>query len=159
MLEDDIEFNRAWPDLESEALETLSRQAWDIVNLGYLDEMDAPIQEDHFGWLRFSDEVIGSHAYLVNGPFLSRWIEHLETIANGVPGDNLRGPMSPDGAINTITWVSPETKRYLANPCLIGQRPSRSDVNTKLVDRIPVARWAVARLRAKRNRIPSEPRS
>ena len=153
VLEDDIQFERRWPAEGPAALSELNDLDWDIANLGYLGTVDPDgnrVTRASTVWHRFTGEVIGSHAYLVNGRFFDTWITHLEAIAVGEAGDRLRGPMSPDGALNTMTWVEPTTARYVAVPSLVNQRPSRSDVNTGLLDRMPGIAWGVSRMRAGR---------
>jgi hypothetical protein len=177
VLEDDVTFHPAWDHLESRALAELAGTDWDIANLGWesatepadLDSPHVPLVDDagegadrsaenragRAGagddvWQRFRGELIGSHAYLLTGRFLPTWIAHLEAIAHGVPGDDLRGPMAPDGALNTITWVDTSVVRLRAVPSLAGQRPSRSDVNTRWIDRVPLARAGATTLRSAR---------
>lgn len=136
VLEDDLHFDHRWSEFAPALIAQLDELDWDIVNLGYLEGKDAPAPGPIFGLERFDGEVIGSQAYVVNGPFLPKWIQHLEAIVAGVPGDRVRGPMGPDAALNTMTWAEPDTRRYLANPSLIGQRPSRSDISPRFLDRV-----------------------
>ncbi len=150
ILEDDIAFGSSWVRRQQQVLTDLEGFDWDIVNLGYLDGPGAPTANPEFSWERFTGEVIGCHAYLVTGAFLPHWIDHLEAIASGVPGDHLQGPMSPDGALNTITWLAPETRRFLANPSLVDQRASRSDINTRAIDRVRFLRPLIERIRRMR---------
>lgn len=136
VLEDDLHFDHRWAELAPTVIAQLDELDWDIINFGYLAGRDAPAQAPTFGWERFDGEVTGSQAYVVNGRFLQTWIDHLEAIVAGVPGDRVRGPMGPDAALNTVTWAEPDTMRYLANPSLVGQRPSRSDISPRFLDRV-----------------------
>lgn len=159
VFEDDIQFAPDWRTTGVAALEQLEAEPWDLATLGYLPNLGGPEQLGTFEWQRFDGEVIGSHAYVVNGPFLPRWIQHLEAISTGKPGDELTGPISPDGAFNTIVWVDPNIKRFLANPSLVDQRPSHSDINLSRVDKMTALSLPVRLLRRLQNRLRHARRS
>ena len=142
VLEDDFEFPANWDEVEHEILAELENLDWDIATLGY-EELVAgpqafPIEDGH--WQRFDGRLRGSHAYLVHRRALPRWIAHLETIAYGQPGDHVLGPMGPDAAMNTLTWVDERFKRYMLKSNAVGQRTSPSDCNPSRLQQIPIAR-------------------
>ena len=166
--EDDLAFNPLWATWGSGLLAGLADRHWQIANLGYLDEWgEAPTEPDQalpgslaakradsssgslnpphagIGWARFAGRVNGSHAYLLHRSVLDAWIDHLTTILHGEPGDDLRGPMSSDGAINTFFWINHELIRLLATPNLVGTRPTRSDITPGRLDRLPLIGDAV----------------
>jgi hypothetical protein len=144
VLEDDVHFLDTWTAHGADLLAALERTPHDLVMLGYQDDLghvaatEPDVSDAH--WQRFDGEVTGSHAYIVNERYLGTWIEHLRAIATGTPGDDVRGPMGPDGAINTASWAEPETIRLIPRPNLVAQRPSRSDINTGKYDRIGILR-------------------
>jgi GR25 family glycosyltransferase involved in LPS biosynthesis len=160
VLEDDVHFLDAWTHHGAALLAALAETPHDLAMLGYQDDLghvaDTEPGADGAHWQRFDGEVTGSHAYLVNGRYLESWIEHLRAISVGTPGDTVRGPMGPDGAINTAAWAKPDTIRLIPRPNLVAQRPSRSDINTSAVDRITLLRpiaSAARRARVVRSRL------
>ncbi len=152
VLEDDVAFNPAWARWGTDLLAQLDARPWDLASLGYLDEWgEAPTAPDQVvagsvgpdapagvGWARFAGRTNGAHAYLLKRSVLDDWIDHLTVVFDGRPGDDLRGPMPSDGAINTFFWIDPDRVRLLATPNMAGTRPTRSDINPGRIDRIPV---------------------
>lgn len=143
VLEDDIECTSGWIAHGNELLQSLDDQSWDIAAVGYLDpeswlddHLDPERQAPY--WVENSGGVIGAHAYLVKASMLPRWIAHLTKISTGQPGDEVTGPMGPDGAMATITWADPSVRRIIPIPNLVGQRPSLSDINARRIDSIGV---------------------
>ncbi len=152
VLEDDLAFSPAWAAWGPRLVQDLADRPWQLANLGYLDLWsEAPSRADDplpgtvspslpggVGWSRFAGRVNGAHAYFLHRSVLDVWIEHLEQVLHGEPGDDLRGPMASDGAINTFFWVNPGMVRLLAVPNLVGTRPTRSDIDPNPIDRLPI---------------------
>lgn len=152
VLEDDVAFGPAWPSVADGLLQELTERTWHLANLGYLDEWgEGPSTPDEtqpgavtsasptgVGWARFRGRINGAHAYLLHRSVLEEWVDHLETVLDGTPGDDLRGPMPSDGAINTFFWIDPDRIRLVAVPNLVGTRPTRSDIDPGRIDRLPV---------------------
>lgn len=152
VLEDDLAFSPAFAAWGPRLIEALAEETWQLANLGYLDLWsEAPARPDEplagtvspslpagAGWARFAGRVNGAHAYFLHRSAYDVWIDHLETVLVGEPGDDLRGPMASDGAINTLFWIRPELVRLVAVPNLVGTRPTRSDIDPSPVDRLPV---------------------
>lgn len=152
VLEDDVAFNPAWSRWGPALLAQLDARSWDLASLGFLDEWgEAPVTPDEavegsvapeapggVGWARFAGRTNGAHAYLLQRSVLDDWIDHLTTVLDGEPGDDLRGPMPSDGAINTFFWIEPDRIRLVATPNMAGTRKTRSDIDPGLVDRIPL---------------------
>lgn len=144
VLEDDLAFSPMWPTWGPRLLADLEGRRWHLASLGYRDAWgEAPTAPDEplaggVGWARFSGQVLGAHAYLLHSSAYDPWIDHLEAVLDGTPGDDLQGPMPSDGAINTFFWVDPDRVRYLAVPIAVGTRATRSDITPALVDRIPL---------------------
>jgi glycosyl transferase, family 25 len=157
VMEDDVAFCPSWPVWGPRLLADLAGRPWHLASLGYRDAWgEAPTVPDEpladlggegvvepepaggIGWARFSGQVLGAHAYLLHSSAYDAWIEHLEAVLDGTPGDDLQGPMPSDGAINTFFWMDPDRIRLLAVPIAVGTRATRSDITPALVDRIPV---------------------
>lgn len=155
ILEDDLSFSSAWSSYGAALLDDLDHRDWHLASLGYLDVWkEAPGLDTDlpYGWVRFSGRVNGAQAYFLHHRAFDWWIDHLEAIAVGVPGDDLQGPMASDGAINTFAWTRPEVIRLLAVPNMVGTRPTRSDITPGTLDRLPVVGDLVERLRIIRRR-------
>ena len=155
VLEDDVSFGSDWLRHGPRLLTELAGREWHMANIGYLDVWNEAAQagaDSAAGWVRFTGRVNGAHAYLINHTGYDRWNEHLEVIATGTTGDDLRGPMSSDGAMNTFSWVDADVIRLLAVPNMVGTRPTKSDITPSQVDRFPVIGDAAERLRAWRRR-------
>ncbi len=155
VLEDDLSFGPRWAAEGTELLERLETENWQLASLGYLDTWGEAPKAEHGGrprWVPFTGRVNGAHAYFVHRSGLAEWIEHLEAVASGTPGDQLQGPMASDGAINTFAWVNPHVVRLLALPNMVGTRPTRSDITPGAVDRLPVIGGLAEQLRGLRRR-------
>lgn len=155
VMEDDLSFGPMWPIHGAALLDRLADRRWHLANLGYLDVWNRAPEFDPVtgpGWLEFTGQVHGAHAYFIHRSGLDAWIAHLEAVAAGTPGDDLQGPMPSDGAINTFPWVNTETVRLLALPNMVGTRPTRSDITPGMVDRLPLLGDLVEHLRAVRRR-------
>jgi len=115
-------------------------EAGGFINAGYRSCLDSHLraaQEKPY-WIENSKGITGSQAYIVRGAMLPRWIEHMTKISTGEPGDNVTGPMGPDGAMTTVTWADTSVKRIIPIPNLVAQRSSLSDINAKTFDNIGV---------------------
>lgn len=155
VLEDDLSFGPGWPIHGVELLERLETENWQLASLGYLDAWgEAPKVESDVRphWVHFTGRVNGAHSYFLHRSGIEAWIEHLEAVVSGTPGDQLQGPMASDGAINTFAWVNPHVVRLLAVPNMVGTRPTRSDITPAPVDRLPVLGGLAEQLRSLRRR-------
>ncbi len=170
VFEDDLACNPLFATWAPRLLAQLVERPWHLANLGYLDEWgEAPVEPDvplpdsvaaspprGIGWARFAGRTNGAHAYLLHRRAYDDWIDHLETVLEGRPGDALQGPMPSDGAINTFFWVGPDRIRLVASPNLVGTRPTRSDIDPGAIDRLPLVGGLVESARRwRRRRRPS----
>lgn len=152
ILEDDAEFLDLSLAL-SFLTEQLSSVDWGVVQFGYTaPEGDAPATAART-LVPFRGEVLGAHCYAVHRRALPRLIEHLERQISGTPGDPVYGPMSFDGSLNTFAWVNEDLARYLLVPSVCRQRSSRSSVDPRMLDRLPVARALLRLARRARRRL------
>lgn len=137
VLEDDFEFAENWSEIEEQALQELDSLDWDIATLGYEEVENEGDPGTHYNyWATFNGGLLGSHAYLVNPKARQTVLDHMYKVLNGRPGDPLLGPMGPDGAINTLTWVDQSVKRVVLKKGIVRQRSSASDCNPNALDRI-----------------------
>jgi glycosyl transferase, family 25 len=140
VLEDDADLG---PDARARLaplLPTLALGAFHVAQLGYAGAHPPGHDPKALAQLvRFDGEVLGSHCLVYTRAGMELVRDHLRLLHDGTPGDPLRGPMSPDGALNTLPWVNPEAVRLLCVPSAVGQAASRSDIMPGRWDRIPVA--------------------
>lgn len=152
VMEDDLELADDFRERENAVVEELQRTDWDIVQLGYLSGVSDSNGSEN-GTLRpMSGTVVGLQLYAVNGKSLDRAVEFLESLLRRPPGHQDGGPMYPDGALNFLRMKQPDVRRFIAVPSLAGQRSSRSDVNTKWFDRVPVVGSLASAARRLKNR-------
>jgi hypothetical protein len=157
VLEDDITPREPWWSVGQPLLDVLftDDSSWDMVTLGWESASPIPAElgQGRVGLVRYTGVTVGAHAYLIHPRFRDRWQRHLDAILSGREGDSLTGPMAPDGAANTITWVEPDMVRLIAVRSMIGQRRSRSDISPGRFDRVPGVRWAVEAARQAANSV------
>jgi glycosyl transferase family 25 len=153
VMEDDAEFEDHLVTSLPWLTRALSETAWGVIQLGYIAHHDvAPPGTAPSLW-PFRGEVLGVHCYAVHRRAMGPLIAHLERQLVGTPGDDVYGPMSYDGSINTFGWVRSDVERQLAIPSLCRQRSSSSDVNPQRWDRVAGARAVADTARVVRRRI------
>lgn len=152
ILEDDVFFRRPGEAAVSRIVEAMRRGNWDVIYLGYLEPAETDLSiEPLAGW---QGRVIGGHFCGMRRQFMERILAFMDGF--GVPNaqGNILNPTHRDGAFNLFVERHPDLRRVLANPCLAGQRSSRTDLHALgLVDRLPVLRDAAGLLRELRNRL------
>jgi glycosyl transferase family 25 len=154
VIEDDVHFTSGAAAQIGPLTDALAESEWGYAHLGYHDPfaaVPAPV-DDTAHWLAFSGEIQGAQLLCVDRSVLRRLIEHLETCADGVLGDDLRGPMPVDGAYNTFRWLNEDVVRLVASPSVAGQRSSRSDITPGRFDRHRVLGPLMSIARAQRER-------
>ncbi len=157
VLEDDAQFDDDFAAKWSAVRQQLEVADWDLVHLGHLRLSGGNVSGGRTD-LRLEPldptaEVLGAHCYAVRGRCLDPLINHFERQLAGVRGDDLYGPMSPDGTLNTFARTNPQAKRYSVVPSLCMQRSSRSDIRPKRFDSVPVLRQATTMWRLAKNRL------
>jgi len=146
MLEDDATFR---PDFLS-AVKALDEADWGIAYLGHV-EQTPPGPSPFVEWPP-SASVLLTHCYVVRGELLSSLCAYLESMLLRPAGSPDGGPMSPDGALSWFRNAHPEIRTLLASPSVAGQRSSRSDLSTRLWDRVPGLGYAAEVYRARKRR-------
>jgi glycosyl transferase, family 25 len=135
VLEDDAEFSGNFGEKVAAIAPQLERLEWGLVQFGHSHVPGGAPGEPQL--IEFSGEVQGAHCYAVSNVAMARLAAHLEEQLQGVPGDNLRGPMPFDGSLNVFRWLNTDIPRHLVSPSLVQQRSSRSDITPGSFDRIP----------------------
>jgi hypothetical protein len=145
VLQDDVRFTSAFESHRGWLIEQVRTQHWDYLQLGYIDEAGATEQYESAApiLVDFDGEVIGAHCIGFRATVIPSMLEHLHAVMNGEPGDDLRGPMSVDGAFNTFKWCHPTARRLLPVPNMADQRSSRSDITPRRHDQISALRPAL----------------
>jgi hypothetical protein len=139
IVEDDLlispQLMENWKALRSE----LNSQDWGIVYLGHVEEVpdDCPPR-----LVPFTQPLLTSHFYAVNGPIIPRLVKYLEEVKQREPGDPRGGPMHLDGALTMFRQANPDVLTLIAHPNFGKQRPSRSNITFRWYDRFPVFQQA-----------------
>ncbi len=156
ILEDDAKFEDDFRQNWSAVHDQVEGGDWDLVHLGHLHMVGGTVSmttpSPRLEALELGVGLLGAHCYAVRRRCLDPLIKHFERQLTGVRGDDLYGPMPPDGTLNTFAWVNPQVKRYVVIPSLCRQRSSRSDIRPKPWDRVPVVRQAARMWRFVANR-------
>ncbi|MFV0525347.1 MAG: glycosyltransferase family 25 protein [Acidimicrobiales bacterium] len=149
VLEDDVEFTPQARETLTQLQPELLADDYDVAQLGYMDIHGhvADLDLDGPGLVPFDGEILGAHCVAYSAHGTTRVRDHLERLLTGPRHHPLRGPMSPDGALNVLPWIDPDARRLIAVPCLANQRSSRSDITPSWIDRGPVTRVMAATLR------------
>lgn len=146
ILEDDIYFAKLWPNFGSELLTKAIGVDADLVTLGYHDFFgEAPKLGSTPDLVEFSGRVHGGHCYVLKSAFYSRWIDYLELIASGVSTEQHKGPMGPDGAMNSVVAALPGVRRLIATTSVVDVRPNVSDITPHPIHRNPVVSALIQR--------------
>ncbi len=120
-------------------VEDLRSTNWGIVYLGHIEKIST---SEIPRLLPFSEPVITSHFYAVNGPVIPRLVDYLEQVQAREPGDPRGGPMHLDGALTMFRQANPDVLTLIAQPNLGWQRPSRSNINCRWYERLPLIKQA-----------------
>ena len=150
IMEDDIglspSIHRLTPSIISQ-LETIS---WDFVYFGHGhtgDIADANSRTMEIAFTPMNAEIGGAHFYAINGRILTRLLAYLDRVRTGPEGDREFGPMPLDGAYNVFRRRNPDVRTLLATPKLGWQRPSRSDISPRPIDRLKLLQPILSILR------------
>jgi glycosyl transferase family 25 len=136
ILEDDLVISERFRTDQALIVEQLRSVDWGFVYFGHREEVAqaSPVKLDPF-----SDPIITTHFYAVNGNILERLLWFLEELQLRPAGHPDGGPMHLDGAYSTFRMQNPDIITLIASPNLGWQRSSRSDIHANAwFDRIPV---------------------
>jgi glycosyl transferase family 25 len=123
----------------------LEATPWGLVYLGHIEDV-SPAATPRL--VPFDRPLVTSHFYAVNGPTIPRLVDYLEQVQRREAGHPLGGPMHLDGALNMFRQANPDVLTLIAHPNLGWQRPSRSNINCKWYERLPVVKQAADLARA-----------
>lgn len=124
ILEDDVAFRPMLTTLESEVVETLTSQPWDIAFLGHCNPTDSVV----YRLQPTSRPVRGAHFYAVHGRCIPALAEFMRALLGRPAGHPDGGPMHYDGALYTFLRTHPDRIGLLSEPSLALQSASRSDI-------------------------------
>lgn len=153
ILEDDVAFSPYVASHASRIIARLDDSDWDLVYFGHEHTGKLPVAEsDDIGDLEFelrpwTGDIVGLHFYAAKRSVIPELVAHLDRLESGREGDQEFGPMPVDGAINVFRRFNLRIKTLIAVPKIGWQRPSRSDISPKNIDRVRILRPAVKALR------------
>jgi glycosyl transferase, family 25 len=138
IMEDDIGLAPSIPRLAAAIAAQLDAAPWDFVYLGHGHTGDIPEANAVTATVAFAPatgDIGGAHFYAVNRRILERLIAFLTRLRDGGDGDEHK-PMPLDGAYNVFRRTNTDVRTVLAVPKLGWQRPSRSDISPRPIDKI-----------------------
>jgi len=150
IVEDDLMISSDIEKYLDVILTELESTHWGIVYFGHIENVP---ESGPSRLVPFDQPVITSHFYAVNGPVIPRLVKYLEQVQEREEGDPLGGPMHLDGALTMFRQANPDVLTLIAQPNLGKQRPSRSNINCRWYERLPVIQQAADLGRAVRDRI------
>ncbi len=135
IVEDDLEISQKFRTDQAIIVEQLCQQDWDFVYFGHIEEVEP---KSPVALVPFSEGVMTTHFYAVNGRIFDRLLRFLEDVEQRPPGHPDGGPMHLDGAYSTFRYQNPDVVTLIASPNLGSQRSSRSDIYpNQWFDRLP----------------------
>ena len=143
IMEDDCDFEPCFTRVQEQVARALAAREWGIVYFGHGE----PFPEGAAADLRPCTRNFETHFYAVHESALRRVVDYLEAVQARAAGHPQGGPQYIDGAIGMFRVQNPDVPILLACPNLGHQRRSRSDINPRWFDRIPVVRALVGELR------------
>ncbi|WP_297573689.1 glycosyltransferase family 25 protein [uncultured Deefgea sp.] len=154
ILEDDAIFTPAFTTQLPAIAQLLASEQADLIYLGHCQVIGDTKPE--LGLSLTTQAIVGAHAYLVRIEYLSTLLPYLEGCLSRPAGDPMGGRLHYDGALSLFRQFNPSCRTWIAQPSLIEQRFSRSDIQAhKWYDRWPIlsqcAAWARKIKQAKRD--------
>lgn len=145
IVEDDLEISAEFRADQAVIIQQLCQQDWDFAYFGHVEEVG---KKSPVTLVPFSDGVMTTHFYAVNGRIFDRLLRFLEELQHRPPGHPDGGPMHLDGAYSTFRGRNPDVVTLIASPNLGWQKSSRSDIYPNpWFDRIPGIRQLVGAAR------------
>ncbi|TAD97844.1 MAG: glycosyltransferase family 25 protein [Oscillatoriales cyanobacterium] len=145
IVEDDLEISPDFSTEQAAIVEQLRQQDWDFVYFGHVAKVG---EKSPVPLVPFSEAVMTTHFYGVNGRIFDRLLGFLEQLQQRPPGHPDGGPMHLDGAYSTFRAQNPDVVTLIASPNQGWQKSSRSDIYPNpWFDRVPGIRELVAATR------------
>lgn len=130
----------------------LRQQTADLIYLGSCQHDETPDQRTTFQ--RSQQPIVGAHAYMVACEYLPQLIAYLEGCLERPAGHPMGGRLHYDGALSLYRQFHPDCRTWLAQPNLVEQRFSRSDIQPRWwYDQWPVIRQLAAWARIGKQRL------
>jgi len=150
IVEDDLEISAKFTTDQAVILEQLCQQDWDFVYFGHV----AKVKENSpVALVPFSEAVMTTHFYAVNGRIFDRLLRFLEELQHRPPGHPDGGPMHLDGAYSTFRSQNPDVVTLIASPNLGWQSSSLSDITPKWFDGVPGLRQLAGAAKTSKTRL------
>jgi hypothetical protein len=158
IFEDDLTFTQDFNARIDTLVRQLARMPWRIFYGGHRISGAAPRSPASGLWPVPADiEVATTHFVAFQGAAIEGAANLLKALADRPAGDPAGGAMHVDGAYNWYRRLNPADLTLAAVPELGYQRSSRTDVHPLgRLDRTPLIRDAVSRLRDLKNRVVSK---
>ncbi|GAB4320134.1 MAG: hypothetical protein OHK0047_02570 [Leptolyngbyaceae cyanobacterium] len=152
IMEDDLLIKKQLQADQNRLIEQLRQTDWGFAYFGHNKNIPSTSLTAQF--FPFSEEILTTHFYGVNGKIFDRLINFLEILQQRPPGHPEGGPMHLDGAYNTFRAQNPDVVALRSIPNLGIQRSSRSDIhNTAWFDTVPVVSQLVNLARVGRSAV------
>lgn len=148
--EDDLDFAPDFLSRLPAVLDTIGREAWDILYAGYASDQtnDLVGPEANIFRLPPTHPVLGAHFYIIRGQAIADFNDYLSAILSRPAYHPDGGPMHYDGAINRFRSDRPDLVALATLPTLGAQRSSRTDIHAlRWFDKTPLVRNIVKYLR------------
>lgn len=152
IMEDDLDLIDDYPAIEARVADRLARDDWGFAYLGHsLGLLDPPVPPGTM--VPLQGRWATTHFLAVHGRVLDSMVRFFEQMRDRPPGHPDGGPMHMDGAFFVYREKHPDLVTLVPYPSLGHQRSSRSDINGRKVDRIPVVRDLLQIARRVRRRL------
>lgn len=149
VLEDDLEFLASSNKVLDDYAMSIKKEEWDVLYVGHFrkapDTINKLYEIEPVQGLRCSQAI----AYRLSA--LTQLVPFLELMLTRPVGHPDGGPMDVDGAFSTFRKNNPHIRTLLANPSLIGQRSSSSDIAEKEFEKYYFIRFVLDQIRYLKN--------
>jgi hypothetical protein len=139
IMEDDIALAPSIDRLTPSIVAQLESAPWGFCYLGHGHTGDighANARTTELKLVPTEIEIGGAHFYCIHSRIYTSLLAFLDRLQAGREGDSELGPMPIDGAYNVFRRRNPDVGTLLATPKLGWQRPSRSDISPRPIDRL-----------------------
>jgi len=138
VMEDDLSFAAAYPEMEKAALDVLCHHSWGLVYFG-CGGFEAASSEFGMQAVPPTQPLKYTHFYGVHHDLLVPLVSFLHQLLTRPPGSPEGGPMHVDGAYQTFRERNHDFTTLVAYPSLGFQRRSRQDIHAlRWFDRTPL---------------------
>ncbi|SDJ63685.1 MULTISPECIES: glycosyltransferase family 25 protein [Bradyrhizobium] len=152
VLEDDAIFSDRFRATQSNLVDALSSDAWDMCFVGH--SISTGLQDSTSGLVRYSGPFIWAHCYLLHRRVMPRLIQYMRDTLLHPAGHPDGGRMYIDATFTLFRKRYPDMICLISSPCLSVQRGSQSSLNSQLwYDKSSITRYAVRGARVIRDEL------